>query len=237
MGAISRGALFSLLAALPLANLQAQSKVVYGGWDVTERSSAFYIGGVAALNGNINVSGGVLSGSLTKATYDYDTVAVAENTVDVDLTSGNALLGYQWVNRSTSMTLSAGIDYQDHSLTPDDPSSVVKGNKTGGVVQLEIMKFTTPVDASLIAKASEVFGSYWARGRLGYKIGKVKTGIELTGSGNDSYDNERYGLYATFPISGSLSVDLAAGDSTITGKNSVQDSDSAYATLGLVTLF
>ena len=227
----------SLLSCLSISNVSAQDAVVFGGVDVTEKSTATYIGGTKALDGNIFTNGVVIGGSLTGAKYDYDTSAVAENKVNADLTAFNALIGYQWVKEGHSVALYTGLDYQDHSLSPDDPLSKVKGDETGAMVQLEVTKFNSPVDAGFIAKASSTYSSYWVRGRLGNKAGKAKIGAELTTSGNDSYDNNRYGLYATLPVSAKTSLDFAVGNSNIQGKNSVQDSDSAYGSIGFVTLF
>ena len=226
-----------LLVVLPHTNTYAKETVIFGGSDNTEKSNTVYLGAVKAVNGDITKNGLVVSGSATRSIYDYDTSAVAGNKVEADLTSFNALIGYQWVNHSAVVALYGGVDYQNHSLSPDDPYSLVKGKKTGGMMQLEILKFSTPVDASFILKASEVFNTYWARGRLGYPLKQVKAGIELTRSGNDSYDNERYGLYVNFPISRKFSLDIAAGNSNIQGKNSVQNSDSAYGSISFVTLF
>ncbi len=231
-----RFAIFSLLVTAPTAYLQAQDNVVYGGLDVTEKSTAVYIGGVKATNGNIATNGFVLGGFLSGAKYDYDTTGV-NNTIDVDAVTVNTVVGYQWVKPSHSVALYTGLDYQDHSLNPDDPNTSVKGDDAGVMAQLEILKYNSLVEGSFIARASDVFGSYWARGRMGRQLGKAKVGVELTGLGNDSYSNRRYGLYAIYPVSLRTGLDFGLGQSEITGKNSVQDSDSAYGSVGFITSF
>ena len=230
-------AAFSIISGLAITNVNAQDTVVYGGVDITEKSTATFIGGTKALDGNIFTNGFMVTGSLTGAQYEYNTSSVIDNKVDGDLTAINALIGYQWVKKGHSVAFYTGLDYQDHSLSPDDPISKVKGDKTGAIIQLEVTKFSSPVDASFIAKASSTYDTYWTRGRLGHKVGKGKMGVELTASGNDSYDNERYGLYATLPVSAKTGLDFAVGSSSLQGKNSVQDSDSAYGSIGFVTLF
>ncbi len=110
----------------------AQSTSVFLGFDAAEDSYTLFGGAVRALNGDINSDGVVLRFAAAYGQYEYDTTAVAGGKVDIDGSSANVMLGYQWVGGSTITALYLGVDYQNNDLSPADPSNSTSGDEFGG---------------------------------------------------------------------------------------------------------
>ena len=103
---------------------------IYTGVDVApDDSVAIWSGSIYAFNG-LGQSGVVLRTFGGHAWYEY-TSGAGFGEIDGDLSVANALIGYQVVQSNVRAALSIGVDYQDHDLSPNDPSNPIRGSETG----------------------------------------------------------------------------------------------------------
>lgn len=225
------------ISALVVGQAFAADTDVFAGFSSASRSKFAYVGGIKAMNGDLEKNGLLLRGMIFSGRYDYDTVGVASGKVDGKLVGAELGVGYQWFNPGSRFSLYGGIDHPDHDLSPDDPGNKVKGSKTGAQVQAEIETRGSPLYGNLIAKYSSAWGSYWVRGRAGYTFGSVVVGPEAIGMGSESFKEHHYGLFLAVPVSKATSLSLSAGHRTSTGKNARADQTGSYVDLGFDVKF
>ncbi len=233
LGAVALGTMLTAGSALA----EEKSSVVFFGADGKDNSGSLFIGGVTALNGNLGKNGLLLRGVALGGSYDYDTTAVAGSDVDADLVRAELSLGYQWFLDSVRLSLYVGIDHQDHDLSPSDPTNSVEGSETGVIGQAELETLGKGWYLSLMGNGSSANDTYWAKGRVGYAFDKVNIGPEIGVSGNDEYEEERYGVYVTFNATDSVKVSISGGHSDTDGDNNVEDDDSGYLTASVSVTF
>lgn len=130
--------------------------------------------------------------------YEYDS---GPTEIDGRFWSGDLLIGWSNVVANGAATLSVGANYQDHRLSPFDPSNSVVGSEWGFKVQGDF--WVTPSPNWLVvglASYSTAFDTYYANFRVGYdwKNGSgVYFGPELAALGNERTDQVRAGLHVT----------------------------------------
>lgn len=169
---------------------------VYSGTDISKDSNYFYSGAVVSMNRDLSRSGIVLRGFFGYGAYEYDNLAVAGGVVDGDAVEVDAMLGYMFVGNSGSMTFYVGVDYQNHDLTPTDPSNLVEGSETGFKVAADLTRDGARHYLSLLGSYSTAFDTYWTRGRVGLKLDRLTIGPEAIAVGNDGFDSQRVGGFA-----------------------------------------
>lgn len=213
----------------------ADSTSVFTGVDVGENGYTLYLGGVTALNRDIDSSGVVLRFSTAYGEYDYRTVASPTGKVDSDNVSADIMVGYQWISDAMSAAVYVGADYQDVSLSPLDPNNSTEGDEFGAKVQFELFsRGGSMPGSSLIANYSSANESYYVRGRLGFSVGPVHIGPEIAAMGNEEYDQQRYGLFVGgIKLGQSTYLTLNAGYAEGSGNAS----DGAYGGIGLSVRF
>ena len=84
----------------------------------------------------------------------------------------------------------------------------------------------------MIGSYSGANDTYWARARFGYALSSVNIGPEIITSGNDSYDETRYGAFAQWD-SGNIGFTLSGGYYDSEGDRSRSDEDGGYIAAGL----
>ena len=205
----------------------AQSTSVFTGPEVAEASFTIYGGGVTALNRDINSSGTVLRFSAAYGEYQYRTAAVAGGKVDIDGTSADLMIGYQWLSGTAITAAYLGIDHKDNSLSPADPANSTSGDETGVKAQFEMFSTGASMPgSSFIASYSSAYDTYFVRGRLGFGVGSVHLGPEVTAHGNEEYDGYKAGVFlGGISLGNSANMTLNAGYADSSGSGS---SDSAY---------
>ena len=170
--------------------------VTYSGVDFAKDSSYFYTGAIVSLNRDLSRSGLVLAAYSGYAAYQYDSTAVAGGKVDGDGIALSAMLGYLFVRPGAAVGLYAGLDYQNHDLTPKDPTSAVSGDEVGFRIGGDV-RLTGPQHyASIEGYYSTAFDSYWSRARVGGNLGHIIIGPEALALGNAGFDAQRVGAFA-----------------------------------------
>ena len=222
---------------------------LWSEFDVVSDAHFFESGAIVALNRDLSRAGFVVYLSGGTGDYEYDSSTAPGGTVDADLTILDALLGYQVFTANTRFAAYAGVDWQDHDLTPKDPSNPVSGSEAGFIVRGEIETLeASPFYLSLEGFYSTAYDTYWARVRPGYRFGNTIIGPEGVFSGVDEsdYNAQRLGGFVSLPIeiktnvafyvtaaAGYEWVDQGGGEfGGIGGSN-----DSAYGTLTVATSF
>jgi len=228
-------AIASLLAGGLISSVNVQPAYaqqhfeVFGGGDVTGHSWFGYVGGVVAPMSDINESGVLLRGLFGYGEYEYGTrfpgaVGGIPTTVDGEITTGEIMGGYQLAGPNTVLKVFAGVQFQDHDLSPNDVRNPVRGGETGAKFQGEIYQnLSESVWASAIGTYSTSFDTYWTRGRLGFEVAPDwSIGPEAGIFGNDRFDQWRVGGFARRQF-GSNALTLNAGFA-----DDRNEGDSAY---------
>ena len=187
------------LARTPSA---ASEKIEYGNvyfgtdWN-THKSLVGYVGVLYAPSG-MDTSGVRLAafGLIGKYGYHVDD----GTSFNGRFGSADALVGWSHVFDQGAVTLSIGANYQNHRISPVDPSNSVQGAKTGFKVQGDLWVNPTPRTlVYALGSYSTAFNTYYSIGRLGYDVmgSGWFVGPEVGGLGNERTDQFRVGVHLT----------------------------------------
>lgn len=197
---------------------------LFSGVDATPSAVFGYAGGVWAFGRNVSAEGFRVKALTGTGRYDYDTslpgIAGSVN-IDGDVSLVQFLAGYQWRRGEWTVKAYAGLGFEEHDLTPNDPANSVNGSEFGAMGQLELWR--NMGDSSWLAidaSYADTFGSYWTQMRLGRNLGaRISAGIEAAALGNEEYDSGRGGAFLRahlgrmdLTVSGGISGDYYSGD-------------------------
>ena len=222
-----------LLVAAMYASSPAKADVatLFAGASFKEDSAYGYGGGVAALNGDLGKDGFLVRAIVGGGAYEYQSGAV---TIDGKTLQVDGMVGYQLFLAPVRLSAYAGVNYQDHDLTPADPLNSTSGGQTGFKMQGELETMdASPLYVSAIGSYSTANDSYWARGRAGMGLFSTTVGPEIVFDGNDEYDAQRYGGFISVGL-GIATLSFSAGWADVNG---TQGEDSMYGTVGISTSF
>lgn len=219
--------------------------VVVSGIEVVERGHESYTGLFYALNGDLDRDGIVLRMHGSYGDFDYRTGA---GKIDGDYWQGDVMLGYQWVRSGFDFGVYVGVDYQDYDLSPDDPTSDLRGDEVGFKVALDLESNgndNSPFYLAIRGDYSTAFDSYYALARVGYDLGRFTVGPEGWLLGDESGDAQRLGgfLKLDLPELGTVSSELllSAGYQFVDDSNKKKGGnfgeEGAYATINFKTAF
>ncbi len=171
--------------------------LIFTGMSFDKNSNYFYAGGVVAPFGSISEDGVLLRAVAARGSYDYSRVGNTD--VNADTRSVEAMVGYQLFDTLgfTRITAYAGVDHQNHELTPADPNNRVQGYETEAKGLLEaVIDISDNIDFDIAGSYSGAFDTYWSQNRLGFGCGcGFKFGPEFIALGSESYDQQRYGAF------------------------------------------
>lgn len=197
---------------------------VFSGVGVTSNSYFGYSGGAWAFGRNVTEAGLRVKALTGYGGYDYDGTLpgfTGPVVFDGSVTLAHFLLGYLWRRGDWTVKAYAGIGFEDHDISPNDPANSVNGNELGFLGQLEVWR-NLGEKSWLSADASygTGFGSYWTQLRLGRRVAnRVSVGVEGAALGNDEYDSGRGGGFLRYhldkidlTVSGGVSGDYYAND-------------------------
>ncbi len=221
----------SMVFLITMQPAHADGLITWIGHDLTENSNFTYLGGVKALNNDLNSSGYLLHGSLGIGEYDYNN---GISRIDGDHYAASFSVGYvHFFSTDTRLTGYLGAAYEDHDLSVNDPNNTVDGSELGIATNIEFYtKPTENISVNLLTNYSTAHDSYWVRTRMGYDFGPVKIGPEVIALGNKHFDQQRYGLTFTgIKLSKHLSLEASVGHSN----GSRDDKNSPYANIALHT--
>lgn len=155
-------------------------------------------------------------------TYEYMGGA-ANEVIEAKAPGFEFALGYQKASPSGSFGAFAGAYYKDTELSPDDPTSKVRGSHLRLRLQVEgESRFQDTWVANGIAAYVLGQEAYWFRARLLRKVsGPIFAGIEGVTQGDPDYQGHQVGLVVTgFEPAPRLSLGFKAGVKKIEGRPS-----------------
>jgi hypothetical protein len=237
-------ALLALLAALCLAPFFWPSPASAGEQQVW--SGEIYTGISADTEGQgIGYVGGGLARSvrpqwaytgkffLSYLQYEFDSEG---RTIEAEAPGVKLQAGVKYSDARTYLVLTAGLDYRDTDLSPDDRSVEVRGSQTGFVVEAVYgRELTEKIGMELIGSYSTLGDTFWGRGRVKHLIEslsdpasrKVLAGMEVVGQGSEDY--------AAFSLGGLLELRSIRKHSSVLAaagwSNNDGIPDSAYVRL------
>jgi hypothetical protein len=171
---------------------------IYLGTDVNTNGGLVGYSGLLYAPGGMDYSGFRLAvfGLYGKYQYDKNDDGPPQ-TFKARFGSVDLLAGYSKVWDSGSVTLAIGGNYQNHDVSPFDPTNPVQGQAFGAKVQADF--YMNPTALTLvtgIASYSTAFHTYYSILKGGYDFfGKgFFIGPEVVALGNERTDQQRIGI-------------------------------------------
>ena len=197
------------------------------------RHGGFTHGGVVAAPGGLDREGFVFKLMFGGGVYHYISGALGDIDVMGVQLAGAAMPGWRFVRNGLIVTVFAGLDYQDHRLTPDDPTAGLRGSELGLRTAFELWyEPTANTMVAADASFSTVGPSYSARLAAGWRVfDHFYLGPELQGfAADDNYQQMRAGIHVTaFKFA---TYEWSAG---IGWAIDSDDHDSFYGKLGVIS--
>jgi hypothetical protein len=205
------------------------------GGDFTLNSRSGYAGGVWAPGGDLDADGFRVKALGGYGAYAYDsTLDLAGGAVPWRFVGryvfGDLMGGWQKRRGEWTAKVYVGVQYIEHSISPDDPDNDVKGTRWGARGQLELWRnLGTRHWFSFDASYATAFGDYWTLARAGRRMSRRwSLGIEGGGLGNEDYNAGRGGAFLRYH-KGNMEITLSGG---ATGDYRGEET-SGYLTLGV----
>src|SRR4029453_8043009 len=107
--------------SVPTTTLDTKRGVWFGGVDVVTGATYSFDGVILALNRDISKDGWALRAYGSRVDFDQDP------TGDGRGWQGDLMLGYLFHRNAFSGGIYLGADYQNYKLSPDDPTTSVRG--------------------------------------------------------------------------------------------------------------
>lgn len=144
-----------------------------------------------------------------------------------------ALAGWHTSAGMMTARLFAGIAYEDHVVSPDDPQNAIAGAHFGGKMAIETwFDLSRWAWASVDASYTSTIGGYSGAIKLGLKpVGWLSLGPEASALGNREFDGRRLGAFARWHCGGC--------DATLSGgvSGDYDDETGAYGALSFYSRF
>jgi hypothetical protein len=134
------------------------------------RNGAFLHGGLVWSPSGINNEGFALKATISGGEYNYISGALGGAEVQGRELKAELLPGWRFKWDKTELKVLAGLDLQNHQLSPDDPGSKLRGNDVGLRVAFDF--WTEPTPLTMFAadgSVSTIVNSYSARVAYGWR--------------------------------------------------------------------
>ncbi len=165
--------------------------------------------------------------------YRYVSGALGNTEVTGRLLAGAVLPGWRFVRGKFIASVFAGLDLQDHRLSPADPSAGLRGSYAGLRANIELWYEPSPLTMiAADASISTIGASYNARLAWGWKVfDHYYVGPEVQGfAAGDNYRQFRAGVHVTGLKTQMFEWSGSAGWATDSDRR-----DGLYGKLGLLT--
>ncbi|MGH1353056.1 MAG: cellulose biosynthesis protein BcsS [Methyloligellaceae bacterium] len=208
------------------------------GVDISEYSYSAYGGISIAPMGLITEPGLRIKLNIGAGQYHYDgtkndgmattSQMFTGRTTTIDLLAGYSFKKYDWITKAY-----IGVQYNNHSVTPDDPENPVQGTAANLKIQLETWKdLGNKTSFSSHVSYTSNHADYWFQSRLFTEYSRRFTlGLEGAVFGNENYSATRFGAL------GRMKTDF--GDVTLSGGISASNDEdmSPYLSLSIYQKF
>lgn len=200
----------------------------FSGFDLWRSGGSFYGGAQWAPRG-LNEDGFTLKLLLAEGSYRY--LAGTSNIRGTGVLA-SIMPGWRIKRGNFEAKIFAGLDLQNHRLSPDDPGNSLRGNHAGVRVGADL--WWEPTATLMLASSisgSTIGNSFGVRGAAGWRIlERFWAGPELETSGDEVYRQYRIGAHITSLKFATFEWSLGAGY--------VEDNagrSGLYGRLGLLT--
>jgi len=209
--------------------------VLFAGADGRDQSYYGYVGVRHHFSRYLTEDGFLLHALGIYGKYDYTTAAVVGGKVDGEVAAFSLMGGYQKRLDGLFLRGYAGLDYEDHDLSPNNTSDSNRGGDVGVKFQAEVeTDYISTYYAGLIASYGTAKERYWARLRGGYNHDGYIFGPEALLTGNGESDEQRIGVFLTVTKIGPVGLSVSSGYSKLDDN---RGGKSIYGTLELSTVF
>ena len=209
--------------------------LTFAGTDFARYSVEGWLGGLIAVNGDLDVSGPRVMLLGSGGVYKYP---VLRQFIHGGTSSGEVLAGWGFEGDDYSANFLLGANAINHTLSEIDPENSVQGTKIGIKVRGDL--WHNPTAATLVAgegEYSSAFDTFFVTGKTGYDVTKwngkgIFVGPEGAFMGDQRSTQWRVGAHATQMKIGRIQVGLSGGfahDSVV--------GDGAYGRIELNTNF
>jgi hypothetical protein len=238
MGGRSRAATVvaaaSLFVCIAYAGASAEGGganwLIFSGADLW-RKGGFLHGGFLYSPAGLDREGFTFKLLLSGGAYRYLSGALGNTEVRGRELTAQFLPGWRFKNDIIELKLFAGLDIEDHKLSPDDPSSGLRGEDTGARFAFEL--WSEPVKGGMFAadgSVSTIGHSYSLHAATGLRVfDRFYTGPETGAFASGGYHQYRFGLHLTGAKSDAAEWSAAAGWAT-----DDDDRSGAYMRLGVI---
>ena len=132
------------------------------------------------------------------------------------VTSGGEILaGYGFEGDNYSVNLLAGLNAENHMITPVDPDNSVQGTAGGVKVRADALSNPTPQTLTYVeGEYSTAFKTFYTSGKVGYDITagrQIFLGPQVVFFGNERFHQVRLGAHLSNIKFQKVQVDLYAG--------------------------
>ena len=192
----------------------------------------FLHGGVVWSPRGVDHEGFALKLMFGGGNYRYISGALGNAEVNGRLLAGSIMPGWRFVRGKFIASIYAGVDVQNHQLTPDDPSAGLRGSYTGLRVNAELWyEPTTSTMLAADALVSTIGPSYNARIAWGWRMfDRFYIGPEVQGfAAGDNYRQFRAGVHVT-----GLKMQMFEWSAGVGWARDSDDRDGLYGKLGLL---
>lgn len=185
--------------------------IFFSGVDLW-REGSFAHGGLLWSPGGLAQEGFTLKALISGGSYRYFSGGLG-TTVNGTETTAQFLPGWRFKHGTMDLQVFAGLDVEEHRLSPDDPSSGLRGHDVG--VRGAFDFWYEPAPGMMVAadgSLSSIIGTYSARGALGWRaFGLAYVGPEAQTYACDGYREIRLGIHITGLKTGQFEWSIAAG--------------------------
>jgi hypothetical protein len=202
--------------------------LLYSGFDIWRDGRSFYAGLQWAADG-LNNDGFIARLLMAEGVERYRTPTA---TFTTDIFRASVLPGWRIKRGEFEFKLFAGLDFENHNLTPDTVSARLRGPHPG--LRIAAETWTEPIPELMLATsfyATTIGGGYGARGAAGVRVlDQFWVGPELSGSADEFSRQVRIGAHLTGMKAAELELSAAAGYLADSYHRS-----GLYARIGLLT--
>src|SRR6185437_15049550 len=158
----------SCASAGPMEAADSARFIFFSGLDLW-REGNFAHGGLLWSPGGLDQQGFTLKALISGGSYRYYSGALG-TTVNGTETTAQFLPGWRFKSGTLELKVFAGLDLEEHHLSPDDPSSGLRGHDVG--VRSAFDLWYEPMPGMMVTadgSLSSIVGTYSARGAFGWR--------------------------------------------------------------------
>ena len=211
----------------------ADDTSIYAGVNHRDQANFSYIGVTHNLTDEYFAEGVLIRAKAGVANYDYSTTLQPK--VDGKADMFEFMIGYQKAMQTYLARAFIGLDYEDHTLNPDNLFDKNRGSDQGAKVALEVETDpTTPNYGLVLASYGSAKDRYRVKVRAGQEYFGLIGGVEAVLLGDQAYKENRIGIFVNAKRTAPVMFSVGAG---FADPDSYRGDIGAYLTLEVSRMF